>query len=74
MASRARAMMAAAMGAEADVPVCFIVHPWCRSVVTICRSDDVPELKEKEKLHLTGKNGDTILGQAFIEVKRQAVE
>ena len=44
LASRARAMMAAAMGAEADVPVCFIVHPWCRSVVTICRSDDVPEL------------------------------
>ena len=44
LASRVRATMAAAMGAEAEVPVCFIVQPWCRSVVTICRSEDVPEL------------------------------
>ena len=47
LASRARAMMAAAIGAEAEVPVCFIVQPWCRSVVTICRSEDVPELDWK---------------------------
>ena len=45
-ASRARAMMAAAIGAEAEVPVCFMVQPWCRSVVTICRSEDVPELTD----------------------------
>jgi hypothetical protein len=32
------------MGALALVPVCFTVHPWCRSVVTICLSEVVPEL------------------------------
>ena len=46
MASNVRAMIAAAMGALALVPVCLVVHLWCRSVVTICRSEDVPELKD----------------------------
>jgi hypothetical protein len=44
-ASRVRAMMAAAMGALALVPVCLEVQVWCRSVVTTCRSVVVPELK-----------------------------
>ena len=44
LASSARAMRAAAMGALALVPVCFTVQPWWRSVVTICLSDVVPEL------------------------------
>lgn len=34
LASRAKAIMPAASGAEADVPVCLSVHWWCRSVVT----------------------------------------
>ena len=34
MASRQRATMPAARGAEAEVPVCDEVHRWCRSVVT----------------------------------------
>lgn len=34
LASRARAIMPAARGAEAEVPVCLSVHWWCRSVVT----------------------------------------
>lgn len=34
LASRARAIMPAASGAEAEVPVCLLVHWWCRSVVT----------------------------------------
>lgn len=34
LASRARAIMPAASGAEAEVPVCLSVHWWCRSVVT----------------------------------------
>lgn len=36
LASRAKAIMPAASGAEAEVPVCLSVHWWCRSVVT-CR-------------------------------------
>ena len=47
LASRARAMIAAAMGALALVPVCLVVQPWCKSVVTIWGSDVVPELEEK---------------------------
>lgn len=34
LASRARAMIPAARGAEADVPVCESVHFFLRSVVT----------------------------------------
>ena len=34
LASRQRATMPAARGAEAEVPVCDEVHRWCRSVVT----------------------------------------
>lgn len=34
LASRARAMIPAARGAEADVPVCESVHIFLRSVVT----------------------------------------
>ena len=44
LASNVRAMIAAAMGALALVPVCLVVHLWCRSVVTICLSLVVPEL------------------------------
>jgi hypothetical protein len=44
LASKAKATMAAAMGALAEVPVCLVVQPWCKSVVTICFSDVVPEL------------------------------
>lgn len=34
LASRARAIMPAASGADAEVPVCLSVQWWCRSVVT----------------------------------------
>ena len=43
-ASNVSAMIAAAMGALALVPVCLTVQVWCKSVVTIWRSDVVPEL------------------------------
>ena len=49
LASRARAMIAAAIGALALVPVCFVVQPWCKSVVTICGSDVVPELEVQKQ-------------------------
>ena len=49
MASRARAMIPAAIGELALVPVCWSVHSLCKSVVTTLRSVDVlafvPELK-----------------------------
>lgn len=34
LASKARAQIPAAKGAEADVPVWVVVQPWCKSVVT----------------------------------------
>lgn len=34
LASRARATIPAARGADALVPVCMLVHAWCKSVVT----------------------------------------
>lgn len=43
-ASSTSAAMPAASGADADVPVCEIVHEWCRSVVTIWRSSLLPLL------------------------------
>ena len=42
-ASNANAKIAAAIGADADVPVCFSVQMPRRSVVIICRSLFVPE-------------------------------
>lgn len=33
LTSRAKAIIPAARGADADVPVCFIVQPFSRSVV-----------------------------------------
>lgn len=44
LASRARAHIPAAKGADADVPVWLVVQRWCRSVVTTCFSPDEPEL------------------------------
>jgi hypothetical protein len=35
LASKAKAQMPAASGADADVPVWLAVHEWCKSVVTI---------------------------------------
>ena len=48
-ASNARAMIAAAIGALALVPVCFVVQPWCKSVVTTWGSEVVPELNKKTR-------------------------
>jgi len=52
-ASSERAMMAAAMGALALVPVCLAVQLWCKSVVTTCRSFVVPELKMFDKFQIS---------------------
>ena len=38
-------MTPAAMGAEAEVPVCEVVHLLCRSVDTIFLSPEEPELE-----------------------------
>ena len=45
LTSRTRAMTPAAMGAEAEVPVCEVVHLLCRSVDTIFLSPEEPELE-----------------------------
>ena len=45
LASRARAMMPATMGAETDVPVWPSVHRCLRSVVT-CVQDNTPGLEQ----------------------------
>lgn len=44
LASRARAQIPAARGADAEVPVWLLVHWWCKSVVTTCFSPVEPEL------------------------------
>lgn len=44
LASNTNAAIPAASGADADVPVCEIVHEWCKSVVTTCRSSLLPLL------------------------------
>lgn len=43
-ASRTRAAIPAASGADADVPVCDDVHEWCKSVVITCFSLVLPLL------------------------------
>lgn len=50
LASRASAIMPAARGAEAEVPVCLSVHWWCRSVVTWGQTDLEPRARPRRGL------------------------